>query len=88
MDRKPCDSILEKTDELNVKDQFLSSKNFRLQTGMQIRFERLGTFTLKEAISYLYNIARRKNATTFDILSATPLGISFWRSLVDQNLYD
>jgi hypothetical protein len=40
VDRKPCDSILEKTDELNVKDHFLSSGNFRLQTGMQIRFER------------------------------------------------
>ena len=73
---------------MNVKIQFLSFGNFRLQDGKQVRFWQdkwLGMSTLKEQYTNLYNIVRRKSAIVADIMSFVPLNISFSISLVGQN---
>ena len=72
---------------MNVKNQFLSFGNFRLQDGKHVRFwedKWLGMSSLKEQYPNLYNIVRRKNAMVADIMSL-PFNISFRRSLVGQS---
>jgi hypothetical protein len=74
---------------MNVKDQFLSFGNFRLQNGNQIRFWEdawLGASALKDQYPNLYNIVRKKNATVSNVFSVSPLNVSFPRSLVGENL--
>ena len=74
---------------MNVKNQFLSFGNFRLQDGKQVRFQEdkwLGMYTLKEQYPNLYNIVRRKNATVDDVIMCfVSFNISFRRSLVGQS---
>jgi hypothetical protein len=74
---------------MNVKNQFLTLGNFRLQSGTQIRFWEdmwLGNSTLKEKYPNLYNIARRRNPTMSYVLNTTPFNMSFQRALVGYNL--
>jgi hypothetical protein len=75
---------------MNIKDQFQSLGNFKLQDGNQIRCweeKWLGANALKDEYPNLFNIVRRKSATVADIFSAGPLNITFRRSLVAANLY-
>jgi hypothetical protein len=75
---------------MNVKNQFLTFGNFRLQNGTQIRFWEdiwLGNSTLRDQYPNLYNIVRRKNATVSNVLSTVPYHISFRRALVGHNLH-
>jgi hypothetical protein len=74
---------------MNIKDQFLSMSNSKLQDGKQIRFwedKLLGDSSLKEQYPNLYNIVLKKSATIADIFSTRPLNVSFRRSLVAANL--
>jgi hypothetical protein len=73
---------------MNIKDQFLSMGNFKLQDGRQIRFWEdiwLGGTTLKDQYPNLYNIIQKKSATVIKTFRTRPLNISF-RSLVAANL--
>jgi hypothetical protein len=75
---------------MNVKNQFLSLGNFRLQSGTQIRFCEdtwIGNSILKEQHPNLYNIARRRNSTVADVLNSIPFNMSFQRDLVGHNLH-
>jgi hypothetical protein len=63
VNRKPRDSQFW-IGLMNIKDQFLSMGNFKLQDGKQIRFwedKWLGDNTLKEQYPNLYNIVRKKS---------------------------
>jgi hypothetical protein len=74
---------------MNIKDQFLSMSNSKLQDGKQIRFwedKLLGDSSLKEQYPSLYNIVLKKSAIIADIFSTRPLNVSFRRSLVAANL--
>jgi hypothetical protein len=65
VNRKPEDSQF-LIGLMNIKDQFLSMGNFKLQDGKQIRFwedKWLGDNTLREQYLNLYSIVRKKSAT-------------------------
>jgi hypothetical protein len=77
------------TSLMNAKDQFLTFRNFRLQSGNQIRFwedKWIGASTLREQYPNLYNLVWKISATVQSIFSTIPLNISFRRSLVGANL--
>jgi hypothetical protein len=85
--KKPGDSQFW-TGLMNVKNQFLTFGNFRLQNDTQIKFWEdiwLGNSTLRDQYPNLYNIVRRKNATVSDALSTVPYNISFRRALDGHN---
>ncbi|WVZ51657.1 hypothetical protein U9M48_002779 [Paspalum notatum var. saurae] len=74
---------------MNVKDCFLSIATFNVHSGTQCRFWEdrwLGKFALKDQFLSLYNIARKKHILVANVVSATPLNISFRRALVGDNL--
>jgi hypothetical protein len=76
---------------MNVKDQFLSMGTFTLREGIHIRLCEdiwLGNQTLRSQYPSLYNIVRKQYATVVDVLSSTPLNISFRRALVGDKLRD
>jgi hypothetical protein len=74
---------------MEIKDQFISMGNFKVQDGSQIRFwedKWLGVNTLKDQYPNLYNIVRKKSVTIADVFSTRPLNVSFRRNLVAANL--
>ncbi|WVZ51649.1 hypothetical protein U9M48_002771 [Paspalum notatum var. saurae] len=74
---------------MKVKDCFLSIATFNVHSGTQCRFWEdrwLGKFALKDQFLSLYNIARKKHISVANVVSATPLNISFRRALVGDNL--
>jgi len=73
---------------MNVKDSFMGFGSFQVKDGTQTRFwedKWLGNKALKDRFA-LFNIVRRKQDLVAQVLSSTPLNISFRRNLVDANL--
>jgi hypothetical protein len=80
VNRKPRDSQFW-SGLMNIKDQFLSMSNFKLQDDKQIRFledKWLGDSILKEQYPNLYNIVLKKSATVAYIFSTQPLLEGVW----------
>jgi len=76
---------------MGVKDQFLNLGRFKLVSGNQLRFWEdiwLGNQALKFKYPNLFNIVRKKRATVADVLSSSPLNISFRRGLVGNKLVE
>jgi hypothetical protein len=76
---------------MNVKDHFLSLGRFKLVSRNQIRFwedKWLGNHAFKHVYPNLFNIARKKHATTADVIRSSPLNISFKRALVGTKLQE
>ncbi|WVZ82089.1 LOW QUALITY PROTEIN: hypothetical protein U9M48_029391 [Paspalum notatum var. saurae] len=76
---------------MGVKDQFLNLGRFKLVSGNQLRFWKdiwLGNQALKFKYPNLFNIVRKKRATVADVLSSSPLNISFRRGLVGNKLVE
>jgi hypothetical protein len=74
---------------MKVKDDFLRHGQFKLGNGTQVRFwegKLISNTSLKDLYSNLYNIVRKKKDTVATVLRSQPLNVSFWRSLVGQNL--
>ncbi|WVZ49680.1 hypothetical protein U9M48_001017 [Paspalum notatum var. saurae] len=74
-----------------VKNQFLNLGSFILQNGTQITFWEdiwLGNETLNHQYPYLFNIVQKKHATLAEVLTSSPLNISFRRDLVGDKLTD
>jgi hypothetical protein len=72
---------------MEVKDLVLSRGRFKVQDGTQARFWEdtwLGKVPLMSAYPNIYRIVRRKNMSVAQVLSTTPLNISFRRALVGQ----
>jgi hypothetical protein len=73
---------------MQVKRLVLERSRFKIQNGTQTRFWEdlwIGTEPLMTKYLSLYNIVRKKNATMAQVLSTTPLNISFRRALVGDN---
>ncbi|WVZ49016.1 LOW QUALITY PROTEIN: hypothetical protein U9M48_000398 [Paspalum notatum var. saurae] len=80
---KPRDSQFWKS-LMGVKEQFLDLGKFILLSGNQIRFwddKWLGNHKLSLQYPNLFNIVRHKHTTVAEVLNATPLNVSFRRSL-------
>jgi hypothetical protein len=74
---------------MKVKDQFFARGSFRVRNGLEVRFWKdtwIEDKPLKLKYPSLYNIARRKDATVAQVLSTTPLNMSFRRSITDNYL--
>jgi hypothetical protein len=74
---------------MKVKDQFIARGSFQIHNGSEARFWKDTWFEdkpLKLKYPSLYNIVRRKDATVAQVLSTTPLNVSFRRSLTDNYL--
>ncbi|WVZ81051.1 LOW QUALITY PROTEIN: hypothetical protein U9M48_028478 [Paspalum notatum var. saurae] len=70
---------------MKVKNSFLSIATFNVHSGTQCRFWEdrwLGKFAHKDQFPSLYNIARKKHISVANVVSGTPLNISFRRALV------
>jgi hypothetical protein len=70
-----------------VKDLVLLRVRFKVQDGTQARFWEdpwLGKDPLMSVYPNLYRIVRRKNVTVAQVLSTTPLNVSFRRALVGE----
>jgi hypothetical protein len=73
---------------MEVKKLVLERGRFKVQDGTQTRFWEdlwLGKEPLMENYPTLYNIVRKKNLSVAQVLSTTPLNISFRRALVVDN---
>jgi hypothetical protein len=73
---------------MQVKRLVLERGRFKIQNGTQTRFWEdlwIGTEPLMTKYPSLYNIGRKKNAKVAEVLSTTPLNISFRRALVGDN---
>jgi hypothetical protein len=76
---------------MEVKDLVLRRGRFKVQDGTQARFwedKWLGKDPLMTVYPNLYRIVRRKNMSVAQVLSTTPLNVSFRRSLVGENWED
>jgi hypothetical protein len=65
---------------MKVKDQFFARGSFQIHNGSEVRFWEdtwIEDKPLKLKYPSLYNIVRRKNATVAQVLSTTPLNVSF-----------
>jgi hypothetical protein len=74
---------------MKIKDQFLQCGHFKVRSGTEIRFWEdtwVGDQPLKLAYPNLFRIVRKKSATVVEVLSTTPLSISFRRALIGHNL--
>jgi hypothetical protein len=74
---------------MEVKDQFLQCGRFKVNRGTEVSFWEdswAGVQPLKLAYPNLYHLVRKKNATVDDVLSTTPLNVSFQWALVGHNL--
>jgi hypothetical protein len=74
---------------MRIKDEVLSNGYFVINDGTNTRFwddTWIGDKPLKDTYPSLYHTARDKHVTVSKILSSRLLNISFWRSLVDNNL--
>jgi hypothetical protein len=70
---------------MDVKDLVLQRGRFRVQDGSQTRFWEdlwLGKDPLMVIKPNLYNIVRKKNVSVAQVLSTTPLNVSFRCALV------
>jgi hypothetical protein len=73
---------------MEVKSLFLERGRFVVQDGTQTRFWEdlwLGKEPLRLTYPSLYNIVRKKNATVAQVLSTSPLNVSFRRAVVGEN---
>jgi hypothetical protein len=69
---------------MKVKDQFLHYGRFKVHNGKETRFWEdnwVGDRRLKIAYPNLYQIVRKKSATVAEVLSTTPLNVTFQRAL-------
>jgi hypothetical protein len=76
---------------MNIKDTFMGFGSFKVKDGSQTRFwvdTWLGNKPLKNKFPALFNIVRRKQDSVAQVLSSSPLNISFHRNLVGANLSD
>jgi len=90
LEKKPRDSHFWKG-LMGVKNQFLNLGRFKLVSGDQLRFWEdiwLGNQPLKFRYPVLFNIVRKKHATVANVLSSSPLNISFRRALVGNKLFE
>jgi hypothetical protein len=74
---------------MKVKREFLRFGTFKVKDGTQVRFwedKWLGNATLREQYPCLYNIARHKQHTLSEVLSSSPINISWRRDLIDNKL--
>jgi hypothetical protein len=74
---------------MEVKDLVLQIGRFRVQDGSQTRFWEdlwLGKDPLMVKYPSLYKIVKKKNVSVAQVLSTTPLNVSFRRALVGGNL--
>jgi hypothetical protein len=74
---------------MKVKDEFFARDSFRIRNGLEVRFWEdtwIEDKPLKLKYPSLYNIVRRKDATVAQVLSTTPLNVSFRRSIIDSYL--
>ena len=88
--KKPADSHFWKS-LMNVKDTFMGFGSFKVKDGSQTRFwvdTWLGNKLLKDKFLALFNIVRRKQDSVAQVLSSSPLNISFCQNLVGTNLRD
>jgi hypothetical protein len=72
---------------MEVKDIVISRGRFKVQDGTQARFWEdpwLGKVHLMSVYANLYRIVRRKNVSVAQVLSTTPLNVSFRRALVGE----
>jgi hypothetical protein len=72
---------------MEVKDLVLLRGRFKVQDGTQARFWEdswLGKDPLMSVYPNLYKIVRRKNVSVAQVLSTTPLNVSFRRALVGE----
>jgi hypothetical protein len=70
---------------MNVKDSFMDFGSFKVRDGSQTRFwidTWLGNKPLKDKFPTLFNIVRRKQDSVAQVISSSPLNISFRRNLV------
>jgi hypothetical protein len=73
---------------MQVKRLVLERGRFKIQNGTQTRFWEdlwIGTEPLMTKYPSLYNLVRKKNASVAQVLSTTPLNVSFRRALVGDN---
>jgi hypothetical protein len=73
---------------MEVKNLVLERGRFNVQDGTQTRFWEdlwLGKEPLMKKYPALYNIVRKKNVSVAQVLSTTPLNVSFRRVLVGDN---
>jgi hypothetical protein len=73
---------------MEVKRLVLERGRFKIQDGTQTRFWEdlwIGREPLMTKYPSLYNIVRKKNASVAQVLSTTPLNVSFRRALVGDN---
>jgi hypothetical protein len=73
---------------MQVKKLVLERGRFKIQNGTQTRFREdlwIGREPLMTKYPSLYNIVRKKNASVAQVLSTTPLNISFRRALMGDN---
>jgi hypothetical protein len=76
---------------MNIKDTFMGFGSFKVKDGSQTRFwvdTWLGNKPLKNKFPALFNIVRKKQDSVAQVLSSSPLNISFRRNLVGANLRD
>ena len=88
--KKPTDSYFWKS-LMNVKDTFTGFGSFKVKDGSQTRFwfdTWVGNKPLKDRFPALFNIVRRKQDSVAQVLSSSPLNISFRRNLLGANLRD
>ena len=65
---------------VKVRDTFLNFGSFHLNDGNKIHFwedKWLGSHTLREQYSTLFNIVRKKHATVASVFDQVPLNVSF-----------
>ena len=65
---------------MRVRDEFFNRGYFKIGDGVSTRFWEdtwLGNTPLQSQYPSFYNIAQRKNVSTNDLLSSTPLNMSF-----------
>jgi hypothetical protein len=73
---------------MEVKSLFLERGRFKVRDGTQARFWEdlwIGQVPLMKKFPSLYNIVRKKNVSVAQVLSTTPLNVSFRRALVGDN---
>jgi hypothetical protein len=73
---------------MEVKNLVLERGRFQVQDGSQTRFWEdlwLGREPLNVKYPALYNLVKKKNMSVAQVLSTTPLNVSFRRALVGVN---
>ena len=74
---------------MKIKDQFFRFGSFQVKNGRQVRFWKdiwVGNATLQRQFPMLYNVVRRKDELVANVMSTSPLNISFRRPIVGTKL--